>query len=428
MNTRLISVCAGVLLLASGQLVAQDVSINFDTDTTGAAVAAGTDLTVAGTYVPWGVTFSRVGGSLCGPNVYANSNHPGDFGSLPNVVSTCPQGTASDINAIHGQVQASFSFTASQVCIDVRPDGETYYANLTAYDAADQVVDAQDSAVGVIQTLCVNGAGIAYVRFPGLGDTSTEYARFDNLAITTEEVAPTTSTFHVTKTFSDGNDAEVDVHLACNSGNPLEQDFTITGGDPVGVTFVVDNLPDTGTNCEVTETSGPAGYTPEFNGGDGCAWEGVLPNEEYSCEITNTADPASYTVLKDWTVYNDGGLPVEGVAGVTITCDSEIAGGWEDDGDWYLSGNLEDGDTLVATVDVTTGPATCSADEEIYQSGVESLADGCGPVPLGPGGSHTCVFTNTVFFEGIPTLSQWGLAILALLTLGVGLVGFRRFA
>jgi hypothetical protein len=32
-----------------------------------------------------------------------------------------------------------------------------------------------------------------------------------------------------------------------------------------------------------------------------------------------------------------------------------------------------------------------------------------------------------VFFEGIPTLSQYGMAIMALLMLGVGFVGFRRF-
>ena len=39
-----------------------------------------------------------------------------------------------------------------------------------------------------------------------------------------------------------------------------------------------------------------------------------------------------------------------------------------------------------------------------------------------------CTIYNTVFFEGIPTLSQWGMAIMALLMLGVGLVGFRHIA
>ena len=43
------------------------------------------------------------------------------------------------------------------------------------------------------------------------------------------------------------------------------------------------------------------------------------------------------------------------------------------------------------------------------------------------GGSSECTFVNTVFFEGIPTLNQYGLALLALLMLGVGAIGFRRF-
>jgi len=31
-----------------------------------------------------------------------------------------------------------------------------------------------------------------------------------------------------------------------------------------------------------------------------------------------------------------------------------------------------------------------------------------------------------VFYEGIPTLSQYGMALMALLMLGMGMVGFRR--
>jgi hypothetical protein len=44
---------------------------------------------------------------------------------------------------------------------------------------------------------------------------------------------------------------------------------------------------------------------------------------------------------------------------------------------------------------------------------------------LGEGDS--CSVTNTVFYEGIPTLSTYGLAVLALLMLGLGFAGFRRF-
>jgi hypothetical protein len=252
-------------------------------------------------------------------------------------------------------------------------------------------------------------------------------AFIDNLEVFLSggEVSPV-ARFRVTKTFSDGSTDEVDVTLTCNSGLPLKQTFTIAGGDPEGVTFIVTDIPESGADCEVTETGTPAGYTSVMNGGAGCAWEDVTAGFR-SCAITNTANPATYTVYKDWTVFRQGGDVVLGVADVTIECDSEIDGGWEDDGTWYLSDTLSDGDTLVATVDTTEGPATCSASEEVNESGVESSAVGCGEVSLSAGGSHTCTFTNTVFFEGIPTLSQYGLALLVLLTLGVGFVGLRRF-
>jgi hypothetical protein len=68
----------------------------------------------------------------------------------------------------------------------------------------------------------------------------------------------------------------------------------------------------------------------------------------------------------------------------------------------------------------------CWASEEIYQSGVEQDND-CGTREIPAGGSSSCTFTNAVFFEGIPTLSQYGMALMALLMLGLGFVGLRRF-
>jgi hypothetical protein len=242
------------------------------------------------------------------------------------------------------------------------------------------------------------------------------------------EAAPDSALFHVTKTFSDGSDYEVEVMLTCNSGLPLEQTFTIAGGDPDGVTFVVTDIPESGATCEVTESGGPDGYTTVLNGGDGCTWEEVVVGR-FRCDIDNVANPATYTVEKEWAVFQDGGDVVIPLADVTIECDSVILNddAWFDDGTWYLSDHLGDGESLMAYVDVTDESATCSATEDIDQSGVESVALGCSGTTLSAGGSHTCVFRNTVFFEGIPTLSQYGLALLVLLTLGVGFVGLRRF-
>ena len=62
----------------------------------------------------------------------------------------------------------------------------------------------------------------------------------------------------------------------------------------------------------------------------------------------------------------------------------------------------------------------------MYDDAVE-VDNGCDNITVSHGQGAECLITNTVFFEGIPTLSQYGMAIMALLMLGVGLVGFRRF-
>ncbi len=253
-----------------------------------------------------------------------------------------------------------------------------------------------------------------------------------------------TARFNVVKTFDDGSTDPVDVVLTCNGGLPLEQDFTIDGGDPAGVTFVVTDIPDTGANCAVTESGGPAGYTPVLNGGAGCEWEDVTGGF-YRCSISNEADDATFIVNKVWEVSEvGGGDEVIRVAEITITCDAEIVGGYQDDddegsedapggmpmppgfGDWMYDGTVAGNDSLEVEIDTSMGPATCSAEETSEQSGVESIDD-CGPREIGAGETSECTITNTVFFEGIPTLNQYGLAIMALLMLGLGMVGFRRF-
>ncbi|HSH00165.1 MAG TPA: hypothetical protein VLB27_08960, partial [candidate division Zixibacteria bacterium] len=134
----------------------------------------------------------------------------------------------------------------------------------------------------------------------GIASSNASQALDYSVEVVARGEAASTAYFRVTKTFSDGSDDEVDVHLSCNSGLPLEQDFTISGGGD-GVLFVVTELQGTETVCEVTESGGPAGYTPVLNGGAGCTFENVIPGS-YECVITNEADPAEFTVTKDWVI------------------------------------------------------------------------------------------------------------------------------
>ena len=238
--------------------------------------------------------------------------------------------------------------------------------------------------------------------------------------------AETVARFHVTKDFSDGSTDDVEVTLTCDTGLPLEQMLIIAGGDPTGVTFVVKDFIDGTMSCHVSEVTNTPGYDLDDSN---CVWPLVNSiDSPFACVVNNTAQDATFTAHKIWNIINEGGDEVNTHVPVTITCDRYITGS---NGAFYADGYtatkvLGDGDNLWVTVDTTTGPAWCEATESITQSGVEST-DNCYGRLLTAGSSDSCTFTNTVFFEGIPTLSQYGLAILALLMLGVGMVGFRRF-
>lgn len=265
------------------------------------------------------------------------------------------------------------------------------------------------------------------------------------------DLATTSSTFLVTKNFLDDNPLPVSVHLRCNTGLPLEQSFEITdpavGGQWPSVAFVVKAFQPGTMNCRVFEDPVPAGYEASYaasatggaagdvfevnEGGedDGCFFESV-DSGDFSCEITDAPLPGTFTVNKFWEISGAAGDEVIEVAKVDISCDDTILSlnGVPVQAGNSLSVNLVgDGAAAMVEVDTTDGTANCSASEDVTQSGVESDDSDCGLRPIAAGGSSSCDIFNTVFFEGIPTLDPRGLAIMAMLMLGVGLMGYRRF-
>jgi hypothetical protein len=273
------------------------------------------------------------------------------------------------------------------------------------------------------------------------------------------------SVIWVTKDFTDDNKSEVSVHLRCNAGTILNPDFDQLS-DPAAngtfdtVGFIVYNIPSIGADCTVFEDPVPSGYAASYLAGaapgaeyddlgeldddEGCFYT-ALKSGEFFCDVTNTGEPAMFTVYKEWIVHGTGGgSEVVEEADVTITCDSEIfenkLGDDADEnevqgvvipptlpgGDWMMKGTLGDDEFMTAKVDTSDGEANCSASESIQESGVESIDDCAKSRELGPGESANCKFINTVFFEGIPTLNQYGMALMMLLMLGLGFYTFRK--
>lgn len=248
-------------------------------------------------------------------------------------------------------------------------------------------------------------------------------------------------TFRVTKQFNDGNPGSVKVHLSCNTGLILDQSKVITSNTPVTFVLASIDATETGPNCRVWEEP-VAGYSASYalpycneftasctavNSGDeqGCFYEDAHPregSEENECNITNTLQPVQFTISKEWLYEGQPNLVAEPEAIIELQCKNTAL-----DSEDHWSYNLYGNDSV--TQDIYPrwqGNTVCTVTENLYQSGIESA--GCDEsYAFGPGDSpSSCTMTNTVYYEGIPTLSQWGIAVMALLMLGMGMITYRR--
>jgi hypothetical protein len=234
--------------------------------------------------------------------------------------------------------------------------------------------------------------------------------------------------FPVTKDFDDDNPAEVEVTISCNTGLPLMQTQTITDGVLNGVTFVVTDFEDGAMDCTITETAGVGGYDAAYDDGttitdDGCTFTGVIWESVNSCAITNSLLPVDVEVIKWWMDENPQFNAVN-YAEAVYGCVNEQFG-------IDASGSLEffgdgaiDGFSVYPDWD---GSTNCWVTETVVDSGVEFDDSECASLSVLPGVGASCAIYNTRLYEGIPTLSQYGLAVLALLMLGLGFVAYRRF-
>jgi hypothetical protein len=239
-----------------------------------------------------------------------------------------------------------------------------------------------------------------------------------------------------------------EVQLSCNGGTPLTQNFTATSA----VTYnpVVLDAPD-GTLCNFSLVSDlPDGWSAAVT----ASCSNIAPVDVAElCAFTVFPTPFTFWVNVDFEEIGEAS-DVEIGGDLTLTCTNV----WENRGlagiylttlsdtySGYNVGELPDG--LNALLPGTTYHADplerteCSASLSGQSSAVE--VTNCAPyeVLVGdpvfidkddlprPGSEEVsiCNIQATVFFEGIPTLSQYGMAIMALLMLGVGFFGFRRF-
>jgi len=261
------------------------------------------------------------------------------------------------------------------------------------------------------------------------------------IALAQDVPPPVTTRFLVEKAFTDGNPGEVKVTITCNTGIPLTQFAMISFGNPVAFVveemIIVDVGDEGATSCEITEDTGTSGYDAHYEANDAdspvsclfVAGDNFLPDANF-CDILNVPEPVTVFVTKVWEITDPDSVEVDTDMYIFAHSEGEIIGGHEcyDDEDYScLYIHFDGSETNSFQVIPSFEGTTVYLYEDIDDSSVESYNGMEGFVTVSPGQGASCTFTNTVFFEGIPTLSQYGLAIMALLMLGVGFVGFRRF-
>jgi hypothetical protein len=280
-----------------------------------------------------------------------------------------------------------------------------------------------------------------------------------------------TAVLAIQKVFSDGNnETDVTLKLRCTSGSYAPVVVPATPDTGLQHFFIIDKIPLTngvGVNCKVTEEP-VAGYSAQYRcptvdsmsatdpscepdgdtvppGNFACSWTNVQAGDSNSCVIVNKPDPVKVEVTKLWDVTNAGGDYFDRDAEISIICDGKMSpSDGKKYGKWYFDTHINDSmyvnDQYTVTVEVIPNyPSSyCYAEEDHVYSAVQTTSD-CGSydkkihevvggMEVSAGQGDSCTITNTLFFEGVPTLNQWGMAIMALLMLGLGMVGFRRFA
>ena len=277
---------------------------------------------------------------------------------------------------------------------------------------------------------------------------STTEAGFESLAVTVPRGCQTggngqIAEFKVQKQFVDENDqTPVTLNIRCFTGVPLEQSLTVLPNDgPFGnfeVKFIVEEFEDGTLNCEVWE-SAPENYSGSyecFSEGNCeivdsmCVFDGVNMGQDNLCTIRNYPDPVLITVTSEWLYDSEEYVPEDSVI-VDLICRNVFDGDGEPENGsmrWTWTFDNDSPDQVATVHPDWEGSTDCRIETQPGNSAVESTSS-CSewtPILLGDG-PLTCTVTNSVFFEGIPTLNQFGLLLLSLLTLFAGTIALRRF-
>lgn len=273
----------------------------------------------------------------------------------------------------------------------------------------------------------------------------TKEQGFESLAITVPRgcsfASEETARFSVQKQYVDGNDSTpATLNIACNTGFINNKSVTVQPNEgefgPVETQFLVKGFGDDTLNCDISE-SAPLNYSATYQcisdascmaTADGCTFNDVKVGQFNMCLVRNYPADAQVTVSADW-LFGAGSEGSGESVDVDLVCNPVYNGDGRWDGSamrWRWQFGSDSADQL-ATFQPMANNSRCWTEVTPENSSIESSSSCEKSTPVLPGDKLTCVITNTIFFEGIPTLSQYGLLLFSALMMLTGLAAVRRF-
>lgn len=211
----------------------------------------------------------------------------------------------------------------------------------------------------------------------------------------------------------------VDVELICSMEKRRSRIYAMTRNEPR--VLELGHLEERGNSCQIRALL-PAGYTVVYSvSGDnayraddnGCQFTDIDPGETSQCRVEVFQKPVRLTVYKKWI----GPSGEEPDVQVILECE-----GGDYSGERFINEGKPDGWDIV-----NIGPdgVLCNVSEEVRETYRPDIID-CQGLWLLPGKGEECTMLNTKIVKRIEMLNRYGIVVMILLVLGVGLIAVRR--
>jgi hypothetical protein len=212
---------------------------------------------------------------------------------------------------------------------------------------------------------------------------------------------------------------EVEVELHCNFGEPRSSRIVMEATVPRRLDLK--DIPSTGGSCQIRAFP-PVGYSVNYfvegesafrADRNGCHFSGIGSNSDNLCRVVMAQDPVQLTVYKKWI----GPSGKEEDVRISLECEAG-----EYSGVRYINERKPDGWEIR---NIPPEGIVCNVSEQARESFRPDIID-CQGLWLLPGKGEECTMLNTKIVKRIEMLNRYGIVVMAILVLGVGLIAVRR--